>query len=158
MKFRKFEKISIWKIPKICNLAKLKKKSIWKFFKIVDSENSKNFQFRKFQKFPKYINFEKLQIFLIVQLRKINFKNTTIQKIININEFTILQIIIYFEYSNNLNQYQNKKINSKIKKSNNSSFVLLILISFFQFRNIDLQHSVVPNFDPHPFEMVNFLS
>ena len=43
----------------------------------------------------------------------------------------------------------NEKINSKIKLSNNSSFVILIFV-ILKFRNIGLLHSVVPNFDPHP--------
>ena len=43
----------------------------------------------------------------------------------------------------------NEKINSKIKISNNSSFVILIFV-ILKFQNIGLLHSVVPNFDPHP--------
>ena len=39
----------------------------------------------------------------------------------------------------------NEKINSKLKLSNNSSFIILIFV-ILKFRNI------VRSFDPHPFE------
>ena len=42
-----------------------------------------------------------------------------------------------------------KKINSIIKLSNKSFFVILIF-AILKFRNIDLLHFIVPNFDPHP--------
>ena len=42
----------------------------------------------------------------------------------------------------------NKKINSKIKLSNNSSFVILIFV-IWNFEIFVVLHFVVPNFDPH---------
>ena len=42
----------------------------------------------------------------------------------------------------------NKKINSKIKLSNNSSFVILIFV-IFNSEILVVLHSVVPNFNPH---------
>ena len=42
---------------------------------------------------------------------------------------------MYFECSENLKKRKNKKINSKIKKSNNSTFVILIF-EIFELRNI----------------------
>ena len=44
----------------------------------------------------------------------------------------------------------NEKINSKIKLSNNSSVVILIFVIPNSEISVVL-HSVVPNFNPHPF-------
>ena len=98
-------------------------------------KKSKNLQFGKFQKCSKYSIFEKNQIFLICQFRKITNLKNTIWKTINIPwiyNFTNYHIFWMFE---KLKQISKWKINSKIEKSNNSSFVLLVF-EISKFRNI----------------------
>ena len=105
-----FEKFSILKIPKICIVA-----------------NAKNMQFLKYYPFSIYSNFKKHQISKIVQFRTItNFQNTTIWKTIktpwiyNVINYHIFWMFEWFK------QILKWKINTKIKKSNNSSYVILI--------------------------------
>ena len=88
-RFGKFEKILIWKIPKIYNFTNSKKNSICKIKKIVDLENSQNGQFIKFEekicnlKNSKNYEFRKFHKFAIFKNPK-NFPNVAISKNIKI--------------------------------------------------------------------------
>ena len=100
-----FEKFSILRNPQISN-----------------SKSSKNVQFGKFQKYPKSYNFENHQILEIVQFPKIaHFQNLTIWQTQN----SIKSQFNKSSYISNVRTIQTE-INSKIKKTNNSSVVLLI--------------------------------
>ena len=66
--------------------------------------------------------------------------NSTIWKIIhNLKNYWIFWVFKGF--------LKNEKVNSKIKWSNNSSFVILIF-AIWKFRNIIVLHFIVPNLDP----------
>ena len=92
-----------------------------------NSKNFPNFTILKIIKFPLSINAQNNKISEIVQCRKItNFQNLKTCKILKFQKFRIHGelLYMYFECSNNLNK--RKKTNSKLEKSNNSTFVISI--------------------------------
>ena len=109
-----------------------------------NSENSPNFIISKIVGFSLVTNLWNDYISEIVQFSKFSrFDN--LQNYRNFKEFQFEKIIIYFKCSNNLNKLK-KKIENK--KSNNSSFVILIFeisifrnIGRFKFRPLPLNLS-----------------
>ena len=99
-------------------IGKLQKFPIWKIPSISHSENSKNFQFGKFRKFP---------------IRKI--PKCPIWKFGKKFQSNKLSYILGVSIIPTNKKKLKKKTNSKIKKSNNWSFVILIF-KISQFRNI----------------------
>ena len=105
-KFYKFLNFPIWKIPKIFQIS----------------------QFRRSSKFPLLTNLQNNKISELVQFRKLaNFQNLTICKTIKIPKISnLLNYHICILSVKKISTNVKKKENSKIKESNNSTFVILI--------------------------------